>query len=52
MSGHGTKSPRTTLKLIVLVALAATAVVALAWINLQNVRDVGPGRAPSNQSGF
>jgi hypothetical protein len=46
------KSPRTKVKLFVLVALAATALVALAWVNQQNVRDVEPGRPPLTQSGF
>lgn len=43
---------RTTYKLIVLITVAATAMAALAWVNQQNVRDVGPRRPPASQSGF
>lgn len=51
MNRRDVKQPRTTYKLIVLVSLAAIALMALGWVNQQNVRDVGPGRPPA-QSGF
>lgn len=47
-----TADVKTRFKLIVLITIAATAMIALAWVNQQNVRDVGPGRPPANQSGF
>jgi hypothetical protein len=52
MNDRDEKTPRTKVKLFVLVALAATALVALAWVNQQNVRDAGPGRPPLTRSGF
>ena len=52
MTGQDEKSPRTRLKLVALVIVAATTLMALAWINQQHVRDVEPGRPPLTQSGF
>jgi hypothetical protein len=44
---------KTTFKLIVLITVAVTAVLALSWVNQQNVRDTGPRRPPaSNQERF
>jgi hypothetical protein len=52
MRDQDDRSPRTTVKLVVLVALAVSALVALAWVNQQNVRDVGQDRPPLTRSGF
>jgi hypothetical protein len=44
---------RTTVKLVVLITVALSAVLALAWVNQQNVRDTGPRRPPaSNQQEY
>lgn len=43
---------RTTFKLIVLVTIAATAMLALAWVNQQHVRDIEPRRPPASRSEF
>jgi hypothetical protein len=51
MTGQDEKSPRTTLKLVALATLAATVLMALAWVNLQNVRDAGPTPPSVTRSG-
>jgi hypothetical protein len=52
MTGQDEKSPRTTLKLAVLMTLAASTLMALAWVNLQNVRDAGPTPPSVTRSRF
>jgi hypothetical protein len=42
---------RTMVKIVILLAAAIATLTVLVWVNQQNVRDVGPGRAPLGQAG-
>jgi hypothetical protein len=43
---------RPRIKLIVLLAVVATTLTGLFWVNQQNVREVGPTRPPAGQASF
>jgi hypothetical protein len=43
---------RTRVKLIVLIAIVATTLTGLFWVNQKNVREVGPTRPPAGQASF